>query len=232
MSKKKPAPDAPVTSNPFKGALNALKKEMEREAVDKPAEKPSPPKPAPVTKAVSDVWRPDRDAELFAVAMYGVQPLANKSPERVSAREPGAPRQGRTPLDLKTRRAHAEGGRALQPEVSPEGVVTCAHPGRSFALEALQRFATPDDSIDLHGLNEAEAALRAQEFVRTRRARRLRCVLIVHGRGKRSPAGDAVLRDAVVKALSEPPTCNELDAFASAPDHLGGVGAMMVSLRG
>lgn len=228
MAKKKAAPDAPVTSNPFKAPLKALKTEMEREAAAHPSEKPAPTKPVAPLRPSVEVWRPDLDAELYAVAMAGVQPLAPKGPQRV---EKGGHRELQ-PREIKAWRVHAEGGPSMRPELSPEGRVRCAHPGRSFALEALERFASPDDSIDLHGLNEAEAILRVQEFVRTRRARRLRCVLIVHGRGKRSPANDAVLRDAVVKALSEPPTCNELDAFASAPDRLGGVGAMMVSLRG
>ena len=228
MAKKKPPPDAPVTSNPFKAPLGALKQEMEAAAPE--PSKPQPP-PKPVTRAVTDVWRPDLDAELFAVAMSGVRPLAAGGAPRTSARDPSAPSRERPSPAVKARRALAEGGERLRASVSPEGVVTCARPGRAFALEALQRFATPDDTLDLHGLTEPEALVRVQEFVRTRRARGLRCVQVVHGRGRHSPGGDAVLRDAAVRALSEPPTCRELDAFASAPDALGGVGALLVSLR-
>lgn len=230
MAKKKPTPDAPVTSNPFKGPLKALKKEMEAEAAEKKAPPPAP-KPSPPTRAVTDVWRPNLEAELFAVAMAGVQPLSPSGSPRISARDPSVPSRERPAPAIKARRAQAEGGERLRAEVTPEGVVTCAHPGRAFALEALQRFATPDDTLDLHGLTEPEALVRVQEFVRTRRARGLRCVQIVHGRGRRSPGGESVLRDVAVRALSEPPTCRELDAFASAPDALGGVGALLVSLR-
>lgn len=236
MAKKKTTPDAPVTSNPFKAPLKVLKQELDAEAARRAADaktpKPAPKPVTPVTKAVTDVWRPNLEAELFAVAMAGVQPLTATGAPRVSARDPSVPARERPPAAIKARRAQAEGGETLRAEVTPEGVVTCAHPGKTFAVEALRRFATPDDALDLHGLNEPEALVRVQEFVRTRRARGLRCVQIVHGRGKRSPGNDAVLRDVAVRALSEPPTCRELDAFVSAPDHLGGVGALLVSLRG
>lgn len=250
MTAKKKSPDAPTTSNPFK-ALKGLKKEMEEAEAKKRADeaakreaavargeivgapkKPAAPAPAP-KRSTPAVWRPDLEKELFAVAMAGVEPLAGKKPPRLSAREESGPAKLPPPTPgQKVRRAHAEGGEALEVSWAPDGTVSCARPGNAFALEALGRFAAPGDTLDLHGLTEPEAALRVQEFVRTRRLRGLRCVQIVHGRGKRSPDGESRLRDVVVKTLREPPTCRELDAFASAPDALGGAGSILVSLRG
>lgn len=249
MSAKKKSPDAPTTSNPFKGPLAGLKKDMDeaetkraaaeaakREAARARGErvpepkKPAAPKPA---RPTPEVWRPDLEKELLAVAMAGVQPLgAGRSPRLSSRDDTGPTRLPPPSAGQRARRAHAEGGETLEVSWAPDGTVTCARPGNSFALEALGRFAAPSDLLDLHGLSEPEAVMRVQEFVRTRRLRGQRCVQIVHGRGRRSPDGDSVLRDVVVKTLREPPTCRELDAFASAPEALGGPGSILVSLRG
>ncbi len=134
------------------------------------------------------------------------------------------------PPEVRERQKRAEGG----PEVSAtwsDGRVRGAHRGREFALEALERFAVPDDTLDLHGLEPVTAKLRVGEFVRTRRARGMRCVSVITGYGKNSPDGASVLLDAVVEALRVSPAASEIDAFASAPDDLGGRGAILISLR-
>ena len=125
----------------------------------------------------------------------------------------------------------AEGGPAHEVKWAADGTVRGWRRGHEFALEVLDRFAAPADTLDVHGCEAHEAAARVVEFVRSRRARRMRCVCVVHGWGKRSPDGASVLSDAVVKALSAPPAAAEVDAFASAPDNLGGRGAILVSLR-
>lgn len=192
--------------------------------------RPSSPSPAPTKKPAVDVWRPDLDKELFAAAMSGVEPL---SPRRANP----APREGieappvrALTVESKLRRAHAEGGAELELLRNDPDCVQGARRGHAFALEALGRFASPDDTVDLHRLSGAEAAMRAAEFVRSRRARGLRCVRVIHGRGAGSPDG-GVLRDAVVDALRRPPASVEVDAFATAPDALGGAGALLVALR-
>jgi DNA-nicking Smr family endonuclease len=75
------------------------------------------------------------------------------------------------------------------------------------------------------------AALRVAEFVRSRRARGLRCLCVVTGYGKNSPDGASVLLDAVVNTLRAAPAAGDVDAFASAPEGLGGRGALLISLR-
>jgi DNA-nicking Smr family endonuclease len=113
----------------------------------------------------------------------------------------------------------------------PDGSCEAVRAGRTFALEALGRFAVPQDWLDLHGLTPAEARAQVEEFVRTRRARGLRVVSIVHGVGRHAPDGESLLRDVVVKALSEPPGSREIDAFQTAEPVHGGSGALMVALR-
>lgn len=202
-----------------------------------PQEKAKPAKAAPATapattkRAEVDVWRPD-EGQLFASAMMGVTPLDAK-PARVSASDPqGEVKPRRVPLETKLKRAAAEGGDGLAVSWRDDGTVVAYRRGHEFALEALGRFALPQETCDLHRLEAAEAAAKAREFVRSRRARGLRCVAVVCGRGKNSPGGVAVLCDAVVRALAEAPAAHEVDALRSAPDELGGVGALLVALRG
>lgn len=191
---------------------------------------PVPPK-APVKRTDVDVWRPD-ERHLFASAMVGVTPLTEKA-ARVSASDPqGEVKSRRVPLETKLKRAAAEGGAGLTVDWRDDGTVVGFRRGHEFALEALGRFALPAETLDLHRLEAVEAGARVQEFVRSRRARGLRCVAVICGRGKNSPGGASVLRDAVVTALAAPPTANEVDAFRTAPDELGGAGALLVSLRG
>ena len=55
-------------------------------------------------------------------------------------------------------------------------------------------------------------------------------VLVVHGRGTRSAGGVGVLKALVVEALSEGGAAPVVTAFATAPGHLGGEGALLVRL--
>lgn len=187
--------------------------------------------PTPVAKkSTVDVWRPENfDQHLFDVAMAGVRPLEG-APKRVTGLDvgPSAPRK-KAPVETKIKQALAVGGPELDVRWHPDGTVSAARRGCEFAVEALARFATPDETLDLHGLDGASAGLRVAEFVRSRRARGLRCVAVVHGRGARSPDGIGVLREAVVDALKVAPAANEIDGFCTAPDSLGG--ALLVALR-
>lgn len=197
----------------------------------KPAKAPAPTKAGAAKRADVDVWRPD-EKQLFASAMSGVTPLTAKA-ARVSASDPqGEVKPKRVALEMKLKRAAAEGGAGLTVSWREDGTVEGFRRGQEFAMEALGRFALPAETLDLHRLEAMEASARVQEFVRSRRARGVRCVGVIVGRGKNSPDGVSVLRDAVVKALAAAPTANEVDAFRTAPDGLGGAGALLVSLRG
>lgn len=88
-----------------------------------------------------------------------------------------------------------------------------------------------EERIDLHGTRVAEARRLLARRIASARARGLRCVLVVHGRGRGSATNDAPLRDAVPDWLSRGETGRSVLAFAPAPRKLGGEGATMVLLR-
>ena len=89
----------------------------------------------------------------------------------------------------------------------------------------------PEERIDLHGTRLAEAKRILAKRIESACARELRCLLIVHGVGKRSPTNEAVLRDAVPDWLTRGAIARQVLAFAPAPRRLGGDGATLVLLR-
>ena len=86
----------------------------------------------------------------------------------------------------------------------------------------------PDAEIDLHGMTRAEAHRALAEALRDAIAQQQRCVLVVHGRGSRSP-GSPVLRDALPEWLAQSPHGASILAFAAGEAQRGG--ATYVLLR-
>ena len=96
-------------------------------------------------------------------------------------------------------------------------------------LRTLRRGDPPPDlEVDLHGLRRGEARDRLRDELRDAHGAGARCVLVIHGRGSRSP-GDAVLRGALPAWLAEPPLGALVLAFAASEHHAGG--ATYVLLR-
>lgn len=156
--------------------------------------------------------------------MRDVQPLGEARgplPRRPRIRRPGQapagrPRRPAIHFDVRRTEGHLEGRAA---GVAPE------------ALHRLRRGETaPGLRVDLHGFPEEEARGELRDAFRRARSAGIRCVLVIHGRGLRSPAGP-VLKEALPHWLTEPPLAAWVLAFASAPGNLGGTGATLVLLR-
>jgi DNA-nicking Smr family endonuclease len=81
--------------------------------------------------------------------------------------------------------------------------------------------------IDLHGLRSDEAREALAEFIRNAKARGLRCVRVVHGKGLGSPGKTPVLKLKVQRWLVQK---QEVLAFVQAKAADGGAGAMLVLL--
>ena len=107
-----------------------------------------------------------------------------------------------------------------------------------FARPGLQRreirrlrrgYHRVEDHLDLHGLFASEAQRAVLDFIDHSRARGLRCVCIIHGKGRSSTRGRPVLKAVVDRWLRR---CDGVLAFCPAPDNAGGTGAVHVLLRG
>jgi DNA-nicking Smr family endonuclease len=119
--------------------------------------------------------------------------------------------------------------RRPQPDVPH---LAAAHGISDQQLARLQRGdPEPEERIDLHGLRADDAKRVLSKRIESAVAQGLRCVLVVHGMGKRSPTGEATLRDAVPDWLTRGALGRLVLAIAPAPRRLGGEGATLVLLR-
>jgi DNA-nicking Smr family endonuclease len=159
----------------------------------------------------------------------GVEPLAE--PRRLALERP---RQAPLPRE-RLREERAALAESLGPIDSDDAIesgeeLAFLRPGLSpRLLRRLRRgHWTVEASLDLHGMNRAEAAVAVGGFLRRCRARRLGCVRIVHGRGLGSRNREPVLKGKVYHWLK---MRDEVLAFSQAPAAHGGSGAVLVLLK-
>jgi DNA-nicking Smr family endonuclease len=230
---------------PFAG-LAELKAKVEKEQEPAKGKSPAPAPPPPPKRAeIKEAPRTTSEADdelSFHRMMQGVTPLEAKA-ARVPATSSVPARVRISPAELK-QRAEAEAEQVLEHlyhlvddtarfEVTDDGRrVEGARGGASPAiLRSLRRGLLPIDAkLDLHGLTEPEARDKLGQFLRDKRARGDRCVLVIHGKGDRTPGG-GVLRGEIAAWLSQGRAREHVAAFATARDDDGGEGAVYVALR-
>jgi DNA-nicking Smr family endonuclease len=98
-----------------------------------------------------------------------------------------------------------------------------------MTLRKLRRGNWPiQDSLDLHGNNSDAARKLLQEYLHEAMQLKLRCVLVIHGKGLNSQGGEAVLRRLTRHWLAQHPL---VLGYCDAPPREGGSGAALVLLR-
>jgi len=85
--------------------------------------------------------------------------------------------------------------------------------------------------IDLHGMTQVDAKEALTKFILESVRKGQRAVLVVHGRGLRSPGGQPVLKHATAEWLSHGTIGGYVLAFTTARAYDGGAGAVWVLLR-
>jgi len=230
--KKPPAQDLkraapkPVFGLPFKGLKKML---AERAALpSSPPQKHSPPAaPSPKSVAAED------EAAILRDALAGVRPLGGDGRTRLPV-EPAVNRQivseddevlaqlsdlvsGQGAFDITETEEYVEGMRVgLDPRL----------------LARLRRGELSVQShIDLHGMVQGDAHTALTHFIIESVRKGYRTVLVVHGRGLRSPGGQPVLKRATARWLSHGQIGGHVLAFTTARPTDGGGGAMYVLLR-
>jgi DNA-nicking Smr family endonuclease len=83
------------------------------------------------------------------------------------------------------------------------------------------------DELDLHGLTGDEAAAETARFLAECARRGLRCLRIIHGKGRGSVNREPVLKGRIRKLLARK---SEVLAFSEPPPAHGGAGAVIVLL--
>ena len=242
-----PGPKAEKSAfgSPFKGLKKLLSDRPKPERAREPSSQalgqtlaqtpvaPAKAAAAAVTLAAAESEPTLDDATMFRQAVDGVRRLGDQRPVRVVP-TPEVTREivsedaevlaqlsdlvsGAGTFELNETEEYTEGARlGLDPRL-----VTRLRRGE-FAVQA---------HIDLHGKIQADAKLALEGFVMDSVRKGLRTVLVVHGRGLRSPGGMPVLKHAAAQWLSHGHMGGYVLAFATARPADGGAGAMYVLLR-
>jgi DNA-nicking Smr family endonuclease len=110
-----------------------------------------------------------------------------------------------------------------------EGAAKNISPG---ALDLLRKGAIPvQDYLDVHGLSLPEAEEAIYSFINRSVYLGRNCVLLVHGRGHRSPDGVPIIKRNLENILLRGPLKKYILAFTTARPIDGGSGASYILLR-
>lgn len=175
----------------------------------------------------------ESDAEVFYSAMSDVTPLqSKKTAPRVNGYRTHLNRsseseledsimsdfmEGKIEFDWHFHPGYQEGG----PERTNRPLIRKLRKGH-FSVQA---------ELDLHGMTQAEAILALDAFLDQSLKRSLRCVRIIHGKGKNSANQIGILKHSVPRWLSTNRNARRILAFTSASVRDGGIGATYVLLR-
>lgn len=167
------------------------------------------------------------ERKLFRAAVRDVRPLRQSRP---------APQQPRVPARAALRRA--DEARVLAESLDLDAADFEVETGEELtyrrngvpeaAMRRLRRgLYARRDELDLHGMTRAEARLAFLGFLADASQRSLRCVRIVHGKGRGSGDRGPVLKAALNRWLRRH---DAVCAFCSARRPDGGTGALYVLL--
>lgn len=230
MAKKKkkkadPSP-APVKEQAFHAPFAALGKVLKKTAPPQAKAAPPPPEAPPAVD----------EEDLFHRAMADVARLPGDHGPTPKAPPPNPANLGQAvDEDLEVMVHLAElisGSGEFDLRMSDEFVSGQANGVGPELMERLSQGAFPiQDHLDLHGLGLQDAQEEVSSFVDSAAARGLRHVLLVHGRGKGSPGGVPVLKQALTTWLEQKRFARKVLAFCTARPIDGGAGAMYLLLR-
>jgi DNA-nicking Smr family endonuclease len=176
--------------------------------------------PAPPPSADED------DASLFRSAIGDVRPLAAEAPPE----RPRPPAEAK--MQLRDEAAALAQSQALAwSEATIDAAEALAWRRDDVPEKTLKTLRRGGYSIgaelDLHRMRVVEAERWLREFLAQARGEGIACVRIIHGKGLRATEGGSVLKALVDRMLRQRA---EVLAFASAPETMGGTGAVLALL--
>ena len=172
------------------------------------------------------------DREVFEQAMSDVEPIERDghAPELRGRRVVPLSEHDREVLRELDALVSGDGSIDLtDPDDRLEGKVPGLDP-RTFQRLKRGEFTVQED-LDLHGNDAPTARVLVERFLLDAHARGLRCVRIVHGRGRNSPGGEPVLKAKLPRWLARGPARTLVLAYSTAARRHGGSGATCVLLR-
>jgi DNA-nicking Smr family endonuclease len=162
------------------------------------------------------------DGERFADLVNEVVPLHDRDRSYVP--------ETRMPEAADRERGASHAGQQRFVRDTGAGSGRAADAARRLVSELHRGDYPPDREIDLHGLRRDSAKRALLEGLGAALASRERCVLVIHGLGKRSPDGP-VLKQALPDWIESAPQAARVIAYAPAPRNLGREGATLILLR-
>lgn len=163
----------------------------------------------------------DEELAVFRDAMSGVEPSKRGQAEPFRRKPP--PR----PLNLSD--GSSEEDKLADLAIDTPDFFEFRRPGIQHRVyQDLQRgLIPPEDTLDLHGMRVTEARTVFSRFLSSALQRGLRCVRIVHGKGRGSEGQQPVLKQKTFHWLQQK---EPVLAFVTAPRWDGGTGATYVLL--
>lgn len=168
----------------------------------------------------------DEDRELFRKAVEGARPLAKRAepPSRPAA----SPRARFRRADEAAVLAESL---AVNPEAESETGEDLSFRRPAVSLPVFRKLRRGEfsvrDEIDLHGLTAVEARAVLYEFLAEAGSAGMRCVRVIHGKGRRSGHRGPVLKRKLGRWLQ---LRDDVLAYCSARPVDGGTGAVYVLL--
>ena len=172
--------------------------------------------------------RIDPDGELFRDAVRDVKPIAPRARAPLTGKKP-PPRAKFTAADRALVLVESLAGSGADEVADTGDEISFRRDGvQDGVMRKLKRGEYRVEAVcDLHGLRVEEAKAALREFLAESLALRLRCVRIIHGKGKGSGPKGPVIKTAVNMILRK---TGPVLAFTSARRVDGGTGAINVLL--
>jgi DNA-nicking Smr family endonuclease len=203
-----------------------------------PEPKKKAKKAAPPPKEIDSVQFPaPSDEELFRREMSDVSPLRQRAKRRES--EPQSTSSWKPPSeiseDMLVMRDLADlvsGRREFDFSQTDECIEAHVRGFPPGLMNQLRQGRFPiQDHLDLHGLTLQEAQEAISEFIDKSISLGRSCLLLIHGRGHRSPNGIPVIKHNLENLLLRNPLKKYILAFTTARPVDGGSGASYILLR-
>jgi len=165
--------------------------------------------------------------ESFHEMMGGVRPLAQ---DKIDPDAAPKPKLTRRPTETETEEHSTLGELQNVTPVSSDEVLSFVSGGiQQKLMTKLKKGLYPfEGKIDLHGATVNQAGKELDDAIKDAHTHGLRCILVVHGRGKGSFDNKPALKTHVNQWLRELP---QVLAFHSAQSRHGGTGALYVLLK-
>tara|TARA_B110000091_G_scaffold168912_1_gene181127 strand:+ start:215 stop:748 length:534 start_codon:yes stop_codon:yes gene_type:complete len=172
----------------------------------------------------------DEDKKLFQEAVKNVKPLKIKSKTiEVSVSKPKPIAKKLIEDEKKVLLDSISDDYIYDNIESEDGLLYLRHGHSPDILNKLKKgYWVVQGSIDLHGMISKEAKSYIVDYIQDCKKRHIRCIRIIHGKGIGSKNKEPVLRNKVKNWLVQK---DEVIAYAQAPRHDGGSGAVVVLLK-